>query len=195
MKLPKRVKPMKNFALIPLLLLSACSTAPKVDLRPVSQPTNTTEERCTRYPETIRAYHIGRYADPHNDSIMHEQHVVYRVEDNARWDLHPGNPCGRILAPPPVSRDPASVPLPVNDAIIAEVNSQRLATAQLMGQTKVLSGALQQLQAAVQIARTNEQAAGGLRVAMDELRKRLDALESAAALNSATNPPSGALNP
>ena len=75
---------------------------------------------------------------------MHEQHVVYRVEENARWNFHPGNPCGNAFPWPSVPRDPASLSFPVNDAIVAEVNSQRLATTQIMAQSKLVT-ALQQL--------------------------------------------------
>jgi hypothetical protein len=75
--------------LIPLLFLSACSTAPKLTLRP-QQPPPATDNSAVRYPEVLHAYHIGRYADPNDDLIMHEQHVVYRVEENTRWNFHPG---------------------------------------------------------------------------------------------------------
>jgi hypothetical protein len=81
---------MKMFYLVPLLFLSACSTAPKLALRP-QQPPPATDNSAVRYPEVIRAYHVGRYADPNDDLVMHEQHVVYRIEENTRWDLHPGN--------------------------------------------------------------------------------------------------------
>jgi hypothetical protein len=190
---------MKTICLIPLLFLSACSTKPKLALRPLPQP-SPVDAKSIRYPEVLHAYHVGRYADPNNDWVMHEQHVVYRVEGNSRWDFHPGNSVGSNLTASQIPRDAAFAPFPVNDAILAEINSQRLATAQIMVQTKVLSGALQQLQAALQVARTNEQAAAGLRAAMDELRKRLDTLESARGTtpitdSAVTNTPSGALSP
>lgn len=190
---------MKTLRLIPLLLLTACSsTAPRLALRPLPQP-SPTEDKSIRYPEVIHAYHVGHYADPNDDFVMHEQHVVYRVEENSRWDFHPGNHCGNNFQTSSIPRNATFGPLPVNDAILAEVNSQRLATAQIMMQTKVLSGALQQLQFALQTARTNEQAAAVLRAAIDETGKRLNALESTRATmpvtNSTTNEPSGTLNP
>src|ERR1039458_7558 len=79
---------MKMLPLIPLLFLSACSTAPKLALRPQS-PLAATDNSAVRYPEVIHAYHVGRYADPNDGLVMHEQHVVYRVEENTRWDFHP----------------------------------------------------------------------------------------------------------
>ena len=80
---------MKTYYLIPLMFLSACSTTPKVTLRPQSPPP-ATDNSAVRYPEVVRAYHFGRYVDPNDDLVMHEQHVVYRVEENTRWDLRPG---------------------------------------------------------------------------------------------------------
>jgi len=95
-----------------------------------------------RYPEVLHAYHVGRYADPNDDLIMHEQHVVYRVEENTRWNLHPGPVDGNLPALP--SRDAAFAPAPVNDSILAEVNSQKAATTQIMMQARTLSAALAQ---------------------------------------------------
>ena len=112
---------MKTYYLIPLLFLSACSTTPKLVLRPQQPPTPNADG--IRYPEVLHAYHVGRYADPNDDLIMHEQHVVYRVEENTRWDFHPGPADGNLPAVP--SRDAAFAPAPVNDAILAEVNSQK----------------------------------------------------------------------
>src|ERR1039457_3862766 len=129
---------MKTCYPILLLFLSACSTAPKLTLRP-RQP-SATDTAGIRYPEVLHTYHIGRYADPNDDLILHEQHVVYRVEENTRWDYHPGPADGNLPALP--SRDAAFAPVPVNDAILAEVNSQRLATTEIMMQARTLSTAL-----------------------------------------------------
>jgi hypothetical protein len=106
---------------------------------------------------------------------MHEQHVVYRVEDNTRWNFHPGAVGGSTAVP----RDAAFAPAPVNDAILAEVNSQRLATAQIMVQSRSLSAALAQFQTALQQTKTNLQDTLVLRAAVNDMKQRLDALESA----------------
>lgn len=169
---------MKTFRLIPLLFLAACSTAPKVTLQP--QPA-AVDQAAARYPEVIRAYHIGRYADPNDDLVMHEQHVVYRVEENTRWDFRPGA-IGNGFTPP---RDAAFNPLPVNDAILAEVNAQRLATAQITAQAKTLSASLTQFQSAWQATRTNLQQTAALHALVNTLQKRLDALEAAPAQTAA----------
>ena len=109
---PNQIKTMKAYYLIPLLFLSACSTTPKLVLRPQQPPATNADG--IRYPEVLHAYHVGRYADPNDDLIMHEQHVVYRVEENTRWDFHPGPADGNLPALP--SRDAAFAPAPVNDA-------------------------------------------------------------------------------
>jgi len=167
---------MKIYYLIPLVFLSACSTTPKLTLRP-QQPPAAMDTTGTRYPEVLHAYHIGRYADPNDDLIMHERHVVYRVEDNTRWNLHPGPVDGNLPALP--SRDATFAPAPVNDAILVEVNSQKAATAQIMIQARTLSAALAQFQTALQQTKTNLQETLILRASVNAMKQRLDALESA----------------
>jgi hypothetical protein len=168
---------MKTLYLIPLLFLSACSTTPKLTLRP-QQPTAANTDGI-RYPEVLHAYHIGRYADPNDDSLMHEQHVVYRVEENTRWNFHPGPADGNLPAAP--SRDAAFAPTPVNDAILAEVNSQRLATTEIMMQARTLSTALAQFQTALSQTKTNLQETARLRASVNEMKQRLNSLETAPA--------------
>jgi hypothetical protein len=187
---------MKTYYLIPLLFLSACSTTPKLTLRP--QQTPATSADGVRYPEVLHAYHIGRYADPNDDLIMHEQHTVYRVEENTRWNFHPGPVDGNLPALPP--HDAAFAPAPVNDAILAEVNSQRLATTEIMMQARTLSAALAQFQAALSQTKTNLQETARLRVTVNDMQKRLDALDTAqeqapAATLSTTNEPADPLSP
>jgi hypothetical protein len=174
---------MKMFYLIPLLLLSACSTAPKLTLHPQQPPMTNADG--IRYSEVLHAYHIGRYADPNDDLIMHEQHVVYRVEENTRWDFHPGPADGNLPALP--SREAAFAPAPVNDAILAEVNSQRLATTQIMMQARTLSAALAQFQTALQQTKTNIHQTAVLRATVKDMKQRLDALESAQVQSPANN--------
>ncbi|HUA66413.1 MAG TPA: hypothetical protein VME24_11225 [Alphaproteobacteria bacterium] len=189
---------MKTYYLIPLLFLSACSTTPKLTLRPQQFPP-ATDNSTVRYPEVINAYHVGRYVDPNDDLVMHERHVVYRVEENTHWNFHPGAVDGNMPALPPV-RDAAFNPLPVNDAVLAEVNAQKLATIEIMMEARTLSGALAQFQAALQQTRTNLQETAVLRAAVIEMKKQLDALETAQAQIqpppiSPTNEPPDSLGP
>lgn len=187
---------MKTFHLIPLLFLTACSTAPKLTLRPLPTPL-ASDDSAIRYPEIIRAYHVGRYVDPNDDLIMHERHAVYRVEENARWDFHPDTVCGSAF---PMPRNAAFSPTPANDAVLAEVNAQRLATGKIMLEARTLSVALAQFQAALQQAKTNLQETALLRAKVNDMRKRLDALETAQEQPptqpiSTTNEPPDSLGP
>ncbi len=189
---------MKTFYLIPLMFLSACSTTPKVTLRPQSPPP-AGDNSAVRYPEVVRAYHVGRYVDPNDDLVMHEGHVVYRVEDNARWDLHPaaehpGPVVGSPVLPAP-SRDAAFSPTPVNDAILAEVNAQRLATVQIELEAQTLAGALARFQSALHQTKTNWQQMAALRLQVNDMQLQLNTLKAAQArmveppAPPATNPP------
>jgi hypothetical protein len=176
---------MKKLYLIPLLLLTACSTTkpPKLVLRP--EPTPPMDDSSLRYPEVVRAYYFGRYVDPNDDLVMHGQHVVYRVEENARWDLHPATTHPGPIDGSPVSNAPlrsaAFSPTPVNGAILAEVNAQRLATAEIMAEAKILTGALARFQAALQQTKTNLMKTAMLRVQVNDMQQQLDALKAAQA--------------
>jgi hypothetical protein len=130
---------------------------------------------------------------------MHEQHVVYRVEQNARWNFHSSPVDGSVPALPP-AHDAAFSPTPINDAVLAEVNAQRLATVQIMLEARTLSAALAQFQIAFQQTKTNLLETAVLRATVIEMKKRLDALETAqeqapASPISTTNEPDDSLNP
>ncbi len=188
---------MKAHYLIPLLFLSACSTTPKLVLRPQQPPTPNADG--IRYPEVLHAYHVGRYAEPNDDLIMHEQHVVYRVEENTRWNFHARPADGNPPAVP--SRDAAFAPTPVNDSILAEVNSQKAATAQIMTQAQTLTAALAQFQTALQQTKTNLHETLVLRASVTAMKQRLDALEAAQgrqppfSTSTTTNEPPDSLSP
>jgi hypothetical protein len=175
---------MKMFYLVPLLFMSACSTAPKLVLHPQPQPL---AADTVRYPEVLHAYHIGRYADPNDDSLMHEHHVVYRVEENTRWSLRTATMGNTPVFPAvPLTRDAAFSPAPVNDAILAEVNSQRLATTAILMQARTLSTALAQFQTALAQTKTNVQETARLRASVNAMKQRLESLETAPAQRPAT---------
>lgn len=186
---------MKVFRLIPLLFLSACSSTPKYSLYP-QQPASPVDDFSLRYPEVIRAYHFGRYVDPNDGLVMHEQHAIYRVEENTRWDLHPAAASGGTIVQSGLPHDTAFNPSPLNDAVLAEVNAQKMATARIVLEAKTLSTTLSQFQSAFQETKTNLQQAAVLRAAIIEMNQRLNALEKPPApLNSPTNETPDALNP
>lgn len=188
---------MKLFYFLPLLFLSACSTTPKLALQPLP-PSNLAVDTI-RYPETVRAYHFGRYVDPNDDLVMHEQHTVYRVEQNTRWDLRPLRaPTDAVSPETTEAHDVAFYPTPINDAVLAEVNAQRLATAQIMRQSRILAASLAEFQFDLAQTRTNLYQTAQLRVTVNELQKRLDSLTTTPAVPtelSTTNEQSDPLGP
>ena len=176
---------MKILSLISILFLTACSsTKPKLVVRP-QEPSAPANADVLRYPEVTRTYYVGRYVDPGSDSLLHEEHVVYRVEANAHWNFHPLPP-GYVMTESVPSRDPAFAPMPVNDAILAEVNAQKAATAAVVAQASQLSGALRQFQSALGQTKVNLEETAALRTAIEKLDKRLSMLEVARETPSVT---------
>lgn len=173
---------MKALPFIPLLFLTACSaTPPKLVLRPQTSPSVTD---AVRYPEVVHAYHFGSYMDPSDDLVMHGQHLVYRVEENSRWNLQSlrtATSCcnaasaNTITAPHNV----AFSPLPVSDAELAEINAQKLATLQILAQAHTLSAAIGKFQRAWEQTETNLQETAALRATVNQLQIRIEALATA----------------
>lgn len=44
-------------------------------------------EANVRLPEHVKAYAVNRYIDPANQRIMHERHIMYRIEEDPSWRL------------------------------------------------------------------------------------------------------------
>ncbi len=85
--------------LISILLVSLCSAcAARKQADPKRAPTvsgtTVSKKRMTavRTPEVVKAYSVGRYADPNNPETMHEQHTVYRREQGPDWNFLPDPP-------------------------------------------------------------------------------------------------------
>ena len=169
-----QITTMKPFYLIPLLFLSACSTTPKLALRP--QPSPPADDSAVRYPEIVRAYHIGRYADPNDDLVMHEQHVMYRVEENTRWDFHPG-PAMRSARVAAARRGVRSAP--VNDAILAEVNAHGWRPAKSWRRPKPCRRRWRSFKMRCSRPKPICRKRGILRASVNDMKQRLAGLESA----------------
>ena len=174
---------MKTIYLIPLLLLSACASNrnPGVLGMSHSAPGTTLPSddiESVRYSENIKAYNVGRYVDPNNALVMHERHVVYRVETTAKWNLHPNAPATVALGPAVQIIDPARKDGPTTAEVIAEVNRQKAATQTVIDQGKRLNDTLMHISSALnaskQVAEQNRQ----LRTEIDLTKQRLDLLET-----------------
>ncbi len=85
---------------IAFLMLSACSSTPKVEpqtqvMTPVYVAgTNVPEIRMNdvRNPENVEVYTVGRYIDPNNSDIMYEKSELYRVANSSTWNRRPNPP-------------------------------------------------------------------------------------------------------
>lgn len=131
---------------VPLLMISCASrSTPPVAVEPLPSVVVSPVESVRRV-EIVRAYHLGRYVDPSQPGVMHEQHPVYRVEAESRWNLLPGPSCPAPSAwgNPPL--DPAHSPAPSDDLIVAELNRQKAATERVMWEATQLAQSYDQLQ-------------------------------------------------
>ncbi len=134
---------MKYLALIPLVLVASCASRPQLVVRP-TPPATVEPIEAVRYPEVVRAYHVGRFVDPNHPEAMHERHPVYRIESSARWNLRPGPLNTANLLNPP--RDAAYAPPSTNDAALAEMNRQRETTERVMQEATRLAQSYAELQ-------------------------------------------------
>ncbi len=165
---------MKLLLLLPLLLLAACTTTtPKKTIAlaatPVGRPVSSNG---IRNGEQLQEYRLGRYVDARDPLVMHEGHPVYRVESTTRWDLRPNN--GESLP----RRDLVpSQTASANDAVVAEVNKQRIATRAFTEQTATLNQKLGELGQAV--GQSEEIAKQNLELKRDvaTLRAQLNSLD------------------
>ncbi len=110
--------------------------------------------------------------------VMHERHVVYRVETTAKWNLRPNAPATVALGPAVQIIDPAYKDGPTTPEVIAEVNRQKAATQTVIEQGRRLNDTLTQISTALdaskQVAEQNRQ----LKTELDLTKQRLDLLET-----------------
>lgn len=166
---------MKPLLLIPLLLLSACASRvpKKLTVAALNPTSRAASAEVLRTEEQLREYRFGRYVDPGDPLVMHEGHPVYRVEKSTGWNLRPNDhatPAKRaIRTSPSVS---------ANDAVVAEVNKQRVATRAFTEQAATLNQRLGEMAQAT--AQTQELAKQNLALKRDitALRERLDSIDT-----------------
>ena len=167
---------MKSLFLIPFLLIAACASRPskKVNIVSLNPSASVASPDGLRTGEQLREYRFGRYVDPGDPLVMHEGHPVYRVETSANWNLRSGDNSASLRRAIQV---PASVS--ANDAVVAEVNKQRVATRAFTEQAATLNVRLGEMAQAA--SQTQELAKQNLTLRRDvaALRERLDALDSA----------------
>ena len=169
---------MKPLPLLLALISASCvSKSPPPRIVDVAPPVpardlNHEETAAVLHPESIKAYPLGRYVDPHRRDIMHEAHTIYRVETTPKWNLATrGKTTGPIR--PDVSRQ-ASSP----NELLVELNRQRQTTKAVMESGRTLTGKLTDLATSLH---KNQQALAeqnaGIRRDLKTTRERLEALE------------------
>jgi hypothetical protein len=167
---------------IVLAVATAGCSAPKLGkVAVIPQPNAVIPEDLTqrvRYPELVAAYHVGRYVDPNHTLLMHEAHTVFRVEAQPFWNLH--SPPGCFVLPSGTGAlTNAAFALPaINDAVIAELNRQRLLTRTVTQQAESLNGSLHDFIAALTNTRTLAEQNHEMREQIVRDEHRLDALET-----------------
>lgn len=165
---------MKQLLLLPLILLAACTTntLKKTVAVPAAAVGRPVSSNGLRTDDQLKEYRLGRYVDARDPLVMHEGHPFYRVESTARWDLRPNN--GASL---PRHDLVPSQTAAANDAVIAEVNKQRVATRAFTEQTAALNQKLGELGEAV--GQTQEIAKQNVELKRDvaALRQQLNALD------------------
>ena len=75
-----------------------------------------------RYNEAVKQYRSGRYIDPNNTRIMYERNVVYKVEDDAAWNLRPN--AGTTVSPATGNPDKRPRVLDAQKPLYAEMETQ-----------------------------------------------------------------------
>jgi len=81
----QRFVPMKIWIFLSALCVVGCSSPkpPGVSVRPLPASTIGEETSASvRYPESLKAYHVGRYVEPQNQLVMHEHHTDYTLDES-----------------------------------------------------------------------------------------------------------------
>jgi hypothetical protein len=103
----------------------------------------------------VKAYPIGRYIDPRNKDVLHEQHIIYRRERPETWRLYNGYAQNVSMGPNAIS-NPVTKTSPNGQELTAELNRQRLVTEQLLGVMERANSGDQRAQELMRVAHTLE---------------------------------------
>lgn len=166
---------MKPLPLLLALFAVSCAskTPPVVKVEPTpGRHLSRAESDRVRLSETIKAYPLGRYADPNRRGVMHEAHTIYRVKTTPKWNL-----AGRERTSTPATPTTARAELSPNELLV-ELNRQREATKFVMQSGQTVSGKLTDLATLFQQnQRTLAEQNADIRTELKATRKRLETLE------------------
>lgn len=148
---------MKSVILIGSIALAcsfgACATKPPVvNHAPENTATAGTQDN-VRFGEVVKAYPIERYRDPADPRMLHEKHVVYRVEETPAWKMQANRNQQLLIGNLVTDKRSAAKPISSQE-LTAEVNRARAQnTAILQSQaanTEILKNTEAALRAAAQ---------------------------------------------
>lgn len=117
--------------LIPCLLLTACGservverTVPVQESAVAGTTLDLKDTENIRYSEQLKAYPVGRYADPNNPNVMHEAHTLYRTEQSPQWNLNPNVPTAVPMGPAIAVTEPSRETVTITTAELEEMRRQ-----------------------------------------------------------------------
>ena len=166
-------------------LMMGCTSAPKpqtvyVPVNPPNLPV--AGNGSVWVPDQFSEYSVGRYIDPHNSSVMHDSHSLFRREQSGHWNLAPGG------STPAAASSGTGETLVLHDALTAELNRQRATSEALVGQAKILDQHLRELNAQSVEFRAALPESYRLRDQLSEVRNRLLQIERQLGTKTPDNP-------
>jgi hypothetical protein len=130
-----------------------------------------------RYGENIKAYPVSRYVDPHDPSVMHEGHILYRTETTAKWNLHPNLPVVVPMGPGVVVNNPSRRTHVLSQELESELANQRARSVEMSEQNQRFAGMIQNLQSTMQQAQQRLQDTQNVKTQLDQMQRRIDEIK------------------
>jgi hypothetical protein len=166
-----------------MLIAAGCATKEPVRLPqpPPAEPVPMESQAYVRTGEIVKAYPVSRYVDPGNPEVMHERHVIYRVERSNAWRLTPPNNRYDMTLLGPVAgvRQPYYKDSPLPAEIGRELRKQAEITRSMASQSASLEAAaraaIEEAQTATAQMREQAQSAEQLEAMKKAIQDKLDA--------------------
>ena len=152
------------------VLLAGCSHNPTVVVAPGPSFVPIESVHNVRVPEGVKAYPVDRYVDPNTPDLMHERHIVYRIERPADWRLQTSAERQILVGNTMTDADLEKNPMMLQDELSMELSRQRLyskAQSDQIGNLIAATKALEERAHAAEIAVYNA------RLELEAVKKKL----------------------
>lgn len=161
---------------IPIAMLASCASKPQQRIVPITpemsgRTLKRGETASVRHGEVVKAYPVGRYAEPRKPGVMHEAHTIYRVERSPQWNLT------RPSGPPAIPAPATAASQPSGSELTVELNRQRQATQAIIQGGQIVSDKLTEMAAALQQNRVLAEQNAAMHKELQDTRQRLETLE------------------